>query len=66
MYYVCDSTLLADVNGLSTFAKRDRDKVLLGMEKKYSYRRITGISGVERMGIDSISDVGRRESTYSC
>lgn len=66
MYYVCDSHMLRDFEGLSTASRKARDKAVLetnnsrGHEgdnaggRGYFMGTLTGVSGVNRVGIDYI------------
>ncbi|KAM7192942.1 hypothetical protein V8F20_008612 [Naviculisporaceae sp. PSN 640] len=64
MYYVCDSHMLRDFEGLSTMPRKARDKAVMEMndarghedgaggKKGYFMGIMTGVSGVRRVGID--------------
>ncbi|KAM7201126.1 hypothetical protein V8F33_003538 [Rhypophila sp. PSN 637] len=65
MYYVCDSVMLRDFEGLSTSSRKVRDKAVMDMAarhheghlesrggRRYAFGTMTGVSGVRRVGID--------------
>ncbi|KAK4211182.1 hypothetical protein QBC37DRAFT_19376 [Rhypophila decipiens] len=65
MYYVCDSVMLRDFEGLSTSPRKVRDKAVMDMAARhheghlesrggqgYAFGTMTGVSGVRRVGID--------------
>ena len=67
MYYICDSHMLQDFEGLVTMSRKERDKLLcsadstpesgvvkLGSEKRYDFGTMTGVSGAERVGVDYV------------
>ncbi|KAI1769766.1 hypothetical protein F4818DRAFT_456612 [Hypoxylon cercidicola] len=63
MYYVCDSLMLDRFEGLSTMKRQDRDKRVNEMGLKYKFGKITGASGVVRVGVDISSSSGGADWT---
>lgn len=52
MYYVHDSTLLQNFDGLGALPKKERDARVNLMGYKYEYGDMYGVSGAERTGVD--------------
>lgn len=55
MYYLCDSGMLGSFDGLAGLEMRDRDWVVKSMAVQYTFGTIVGLTGKERVGIESIS-----------
>jgi len=53
-YYVCDSAMLRDFERLSMMGARERDRRVAGMERRYRFGWMTGVSGMRRIGIDYV------------
>lgn len=56
MYYVCDSGMLANFEGLSTLRKKERDWRINELGLRYRFGRMMGVSGAKRIGIDALFD----------
>ncbi|KAK5652263.1 hypothetical protein OQA88_10611 [Cercophora sp. LCS_1] len=52
IYYVCDSTMLADFARLSMLDRRERDLRVQRMGRKYRFGWVTGLSGERRVAAD--------------
>ncbi len=59
MYHVADSSMLKDLEGMATVGAKERDRILRGMEKKYMFGKISGVSGAERIGVDYVATIER-------
>jgi hypothetical protein len=55
MYYLCDSGMLGSFDGLAGLEMRDRDWMVKSMGVQYTFGTIVGLTGKERVGIESIS-----------
>lgn len=56
MYYVCDSWMLASMEGMSAVGKGDRDLDVRFMRHRYGYGCIEGMNWKSRMGFDIVDD----------
>jgi hypothetical protein len=63
LYYVCDSTMSKDFEGLSTVGTRERDRLIRKMQKNYVFGRIKGNTGTWRVGVDYV-DLAHRKATW--
>ncbi|KAM7197758.1 hypothetical protein V8F20_006431 [Naviculisporaceae sp. PSN 640] len=53
MYYICDSGMLKDFEGLSMKDDKQIREAVVGMEKRYVFWEMTGTSsGTKRLGVD--------------
>ncbi|KAK3372663.1 hypothetical protein B0H63DRAFT_439963 [Podospora didyma] len=52
MYYVCDSGMLKDFEGLATIRAKERDRLVGIMGKRYVFGAVVGISGGRRIAVD--------------
>lgn len=60
MYYLCESGMVKDFEGLSTRGPKERREVICAMEKRYVLGEIAGAaSGTRRVGVDYFG-VGER------
>ncbi len=58
MYYLCDSAMLCDFEGLSTLGQRDRARYLEKMDQTYRFGTIAGDgSGQKRTAVDYADQV---------
>jgi hypothetical protein len=51
LYYLCDSAILRDFDGMSMMSRKEWDLHLRRMENCYSFGKMFGISGQIRTGI---------------
>jgi len=58
MYYICDSKMLEDFEGLSAadIGPKKRDRLVCEMGKEYDFREMVGVSGTRRAGVDYFDD----------
>ncbi len=52
LYYVCDSRMFADFERTSLVGRRDRDRHVQGIGRRYRFGRMMGISGDRKVGVD--------------
>jgi len=52
MYYICDSYMVKDFEGLSVMGSKERDRVVSGMGRWYGFGESMGVSGEVRVGVD--------------
>ncbi|KAK3318967.1 hypothetical protein B0H66DRAFT_603528 [Apodospora peruviana] len=52
IYYVCDSAMLRDFEGLSMLGMAQRDRRVERMGRMYRFGWMTGVSGETRVGMD--------------
>lgn len=53
MYYICDSGMVKDFDGLSMRGEKEIREAVVGMEKRYVFWEMTGASsGEKRLGVD--------------
>ncbi|KAH8647971.1 hypothetical protein BX600DRAFT_518371 [Xylariales sp. PMI_506] len=57
MYYICDSGVVNDMESTSVFAKKERDWHANSMGKRYEFGPMTGFSGIERIGVNSVEEI---------
>ena len=56
MYYVTDSYMLSNFQGLSTLERKERDKGVTNLGLRYEFGRVMGLSGKTRLGVDFAKD----------
>jgi hypothetical protein len=57
MYYVCDSEMMRDFEGLCDLDRREWNSVLeKNAREKYLFGRIMGVDGGRRIGIDYVGE----------
>ncbi|KAK4209820.1 hypothetical protein QBC37DRAFT_323328 [Rhypophila decipiens] len=56
VYYVRDAKLLGDFEGTSLMGRKERDKLLNAMGKRYVFGDVVGASGMRRVGVDYYLD----------
>ncbi|KAK3938248.1 hypothetical protein QBC46DRAFT_265837 [Diplogelasinospora grovesii] len=54
MYYVCDSWMLYNFEGLGVLDKKERDWKIKEMRLKFEFGDIMGVSGKKRIGVDGL------------
>ncbi|KAK3395046.1 hypothetical protein B0H63DRAFT_385723, partial [Podospora didyma] len=60
MYYVCDSAMLGDLEGLAVMGERERDRLVCEMGRRYVFGGMVGtMSGVGSVGVDYAPCAGR-------
>ncbi|KAK0728846.1 hypothetical protein B0T26DRAFT_768858 [Lasiosphaeria miniovina] len=52
LYYVCDSRLLRDCEGLARLGVADRNRRVVQMGRRYRFGTMVGVSGRTRIGVD--------------
>ncbi|KAK3373126.1 hypothetical protein B0T24DRAFT_575363 [Lasiosphaeria ovina] len=52
LYYVCDSHLLRDYEGLARLGVADRNRRVVQMGRRYRFGTMVGVSGRTRIGVD--------------
>jgi len=56
LYYVCDSEMLKDLDGVSAMNERDKEKFLRLRGQKYSFGKMVGASGATCIGVDQLGE----------
>ncbi|KAK3377492.1 hypothetical protein B0H63DRAFT_399067 [Podospora didyma] len=56
MYYLCDSHMLRDFEGLATLTQKERNRRIEKMGRRYRFGKMVGVSGETRIGIDYADD----------
>lgn len=64
-YYLCDSSMLKDSEGLSKTRRPGRDRVLRGVNNSHVFDRMAGVSGVGRIGVDYVRNIERKATWRS-
>ena len=54
MYYVFDSGMLWSFEGLGPAPPKERDWRISEMGSQYSFGEMTGVSGMQRVGVDAV------------
>ena len=54
MYYVFDSGMLWSFEGLGAAPRKERDWRISEMGSQYSLGEMTGVSGMQRIGVDAV------------
>ena len=59
LHYLCDSKMVKDFEGLGVGigAKKDSDKTVVEMARKYAMGEIVGVSGEKRVAVDYLDQV---------
>lgn len=52
MFYVCDSRVLGQLEGMAVVSKKERDLEVRHLRSRYGFGVVRGVSGGERMGVD--------------
>ena len=52
MYYLCDSWMVKDFEGMLEMGHKERDKLVCEMDRRYFLGEIVGVSGERRVGVD--------------
>lgn len=56
MYYVADSRMLDDFQGLSMVERKDRDQRIVDLGLRYRFGPMMGVGGKPRVGVDVSKD----------
>ncbi|KAI1378655.1 hypothetical protein F4677DRAFT_373943 [Hypoxylon crocopeplum] len=51
MYYVCDSPIIHNFQGLGALERKERDRKVQAMGLRYAFGEMRGVSGRERIGV---------------
>ncbi|RYO77878.1 hypothetical protein DL764_010169 [Monosporascus ibericus] len=57
MYYVADSWMLSQFDGLGTLGRKDRDRRVVALGLKYRFGPMTGVRWETRVGVDVAGDL---------
>ncbi|RYP47636.1 hypothetical protein DL768_006334 [Monosporascus sp. mg162] len=57
MYYVADSWMLSQFDGLGTLGRKDRDRRVVALDLKYRFGPMTGVGWETRVGVDVAGDL---------
>jgi len=61
MYYLCESGMVKDFEGLSTRGPKERREAVCAMERRYVFGEVVGtVSGTRRVGVDYFGEEGSR------